>query len=196
MDGLLLVARRILPTLKADSNAVRVRWDTRYVVCGKQKLALMDLQNPCGSSTGSAVGVSAGFSPIGLGTETDGSIVQPAARAALYAIKPTPGTTEMDGIWMVSDVFDAVAGMAKSTRDLALVTEIVLNDDARSKLPKDGYLSNLKTNFSGLSIGFLDPGVWRWPPHVQKQEEGTLEQIVGRSRMERTGIPPIYQHKP
>jgi len=54
----------------------------------------------------------------------------------------------------------------------------VLKDEARNKLPADGYASYLQTNFEGLKIGFLDLEVWRWPPHVQKQENGTLEQIV------------------
>ncbi|KAL6795156.1 amidase signature domain-containing protein [Trichoderma sp. SZMC 28012] len=47
--------------------------------------------NPSGSSSGSAVGVSAGYAPISVGTETDGSLLCPAGRAAPYAIKPTIG---------------------------------------------------------------------------------------------------------
>lgn len=124
------------------------------------------------------MGVSAGFSPIGLGTETDGSLVQPGARAALYTLKPTPGTTELDGVWVVSEDFDAVGAMTKSTADLALITELVLNQKAREALPDDGFQIFLRTDFDGLKIGFLDPAIWRWPAHIQKQEEGTLEQMV------------------
>ncbi|KAG8160830.1 hypothetical protein KVR01_009094 [Diaporthe batatas] len=47
---------------------------------------------PGGSSTGSAVAVAAGFSPLGIGAETIGSIITPASRAGLYALKPTAGS--------------------------------------------------------------------------------------------------------
>ncbi|KAF2441737.1 amidase signature enzyme [Karstenula rhodostoma CBS 690.94] len=56
-----------------------------------------DESAPGGSSTGSAVGVAAGFAPLSLGTETSGSLTTPASRAALYALKLTPGAVSMEG---------------------------------------------------------------------------------------------------
>lgn len=164
--------RRWFTKKRRENGSFRKRSAPNFLNC------VLTSQNPCGSSTGSCVGVSAGFSPIGLGTETDGSIVQPSARAALYGLKPTPGNTEMEGVWMVSDVFDAVGAMAKSVTDLASITEICLRPESRANLPANGYASFFQNSFSGLKVGFLDPEVWRWPPHVQKQENGSLEQIV------------------
>lgn len=124
------------------------------------------------------MGVSAGFSPIAIGTEVDGSLVQPSARAGLYALKPSIGATELEGIFAVSEDFDAVGTMAKSTLDLALLTPLVLNAQARAKLPSDGYLSFLKKDFSGLKIGFVDAENWRWPEALQKQGDHSLQQLV------------------
>ncbi|OAQ99133.1 hypothetical protein LLEC1_03432 [Akanthomyces lecanii] len=138
---------------------------------------IMGHSNPCGASTGSAVGVSAGFSPLAIGTEVDGSLTQPAARASLYALKPTIGSTELGGIFAVSAEFDSVGAMAKSSRDLALLSELVLNPQAREKLPADGYLSFTKSTFEGLSIGFVDPEIWRWPETVQPQHGNSLEEL-------------------
>ncbi|KAI1156479.1 amidase signature domain-containing protein [Nemania diffusa] len=53
-------------------------------------------QSPAGSSSGSAVSVAARFAPIALGTETDGSLVQPAPQAGLYALKPAPGKVSVN----------------------------------------------------------------------------------------------------
>lgn len=64
-----------------------------------------------GSSTGSAVAVASGFSTLAIGTDTIGSLITPANRAALYALKPTAGVVPMDGIFNLSKTFDAVGGM-------------------------------------------------------------------------------------
>jgi amidase len=76
---------------------------------------------PGGSSTGSAVGVSAGFAPLSIGSETSGSICMPANRAGLYSMKATGGTVPMDGVFALSRDFDGLGGMANSPEDLALL---------------------------------------------------------------------------
>ncbi|KAI0466325.1 amidase signature domain-containing protein [Xylaria cf. heliscus] len=159
-------------------SAVGGQTNSAYVKGGLEPNdGVMGHSNPCGSSTGSAVGVSAGFSPVALGTEVDGSLVQPAARAALYAMKPSVGATELGGVFAVSEEFDSLGSMAKSTLDLARMTELVLNPEARSKLPKDGYLSYLQRDFTGIRVGFVDPEQWRWPDNVQPQKSDTREQM-------------------
>ncbi|KAJ4307474.1 hypothetical protein N0V84_012707 [Fusarium piperis] len=80
----------------------------------------------------------------------------PSARAGLFALKPSIGATELEGIFAVSEDFDTMGTMAKSSLDLATLTPLVLNAQARAKLPSDGYLSFLKEDFSGLKIGFID----------------------------------------
>ena len=56
-------------------------------------------QTPGASSTGSAVAVAAGFSPLAMATETIGSIVTPSTRAGLYSLKPTTGVQDTTGLY-------------------------------------------------------------------------------------------------
>jgi amidase len=76
---------------------------------------------PGESSSGSAVGVSAGFAPLSLGTETSGSICMPANRAGLYSVKVTHGSVPLDGVSALSEEFDGLGAMAKSVGDLELL---------------------------------------------------------------------------
>ena len=78
----------------------------------------------------------------------------------------------------MSNDFDSLGAMAKSTRDLALVTELVLTPEARGKLPEDGYVLFLRKDFDGMRIGFADPKTWSWPENLQPQYRNSREQLV------------------
>lgn len=86
--------------------------------------------DPCGSSSGSAVGVSAGFAAAALGSETDGSLVCPSNRAALYTIRMSVGLSSRTGVIPISSTQDTVGPMAKSTYDCALILENMVGFDA------------------------------------------------------------------
>ena len=105
------------------------------------------IQNPCGSSMGSAVGVAAGFAPIALGTEIDGSITQPAGRASLYGLKATVGAISTNGTSPYSPFSDSIGSFAKSADDMALLMGALMNKDFTPNLTKLG-----KDNASCLSI--------------------------------------------
>ena len=151
----------------------------------------MENLNPYGSSTGSAVGVSARYSPVASGTEIGGSLLRLAGRAALYALKPTVGNVHTEGVWTLSKTFDVVRAIAKSTADLAVVIEPLLQESVRQILPKDGFVSSLAGEFKGLRIGFLSPKEWHFPPQGPKaggERYGTNEQDVhGRDDQDRRG---------
>lgn len=119
---------------------------------------LFFLQTPGGSSSGSGVGVAAGFAIVSLGVETVGSIVVPASRAALYALKPTAGTIPMDGVVPIAKSLDSVGGMARSPEDLALVTEAITKSSDR---PPAGYSRGMSGKWDGIRLGFLDESLWR-----------------------------------
>ncbi|KAK0765614.1 hypothetical protein N5P37_001551 [Trichoderma harzianum] len=125
--------------------------------------------SPGGSSTGPAVAIAAGFAPLSIGTETTGSIMVPASRNALYAIKPTVGDVDMRGVFSLSELYDAAGPMAKSTADLVPVTEILLG----RKLTSAG-----QKNWQGLSVGFADPRVWNLGDSMCRQHEGTAEEMI------------------
>ena len=78
-------------------------------------------RNPSGSSSGSAVGVSAGLAPLAVGTETDGSIVSPSSACGVVGIKPTTGLVSRTGIVPLSQVQDTAGPMAASVSDAAIL---------------------------------------------------------------------------
>jgi len=92
-------------------------------------------------------------------------------------MKPTVGLVSMAGVIPVSKSFDSVGAMARSPADLAALTEIILDESARSKLPKDGYDSFLTGKWDGLHIGFLDEKVWRLPEFLCEPNEAANTQM-------------------
>ncbi|KAL1857106.1 hypothetical protein Daus18300_010449 [Diaporthe australafricana] len=128
---------------------------------------------PGGSSTGSAVGVSAGYSPITVAQETEGSIIQPAARAGLYAIKPTPGTIPSDGVWTISSKFDSLGPMAKSAHDLYDLYRALVEDESGQEIVPPLTSSG----FQSLTVGFLDPEVWIFGDEYLHPLPGLKEQL-------------------
>ena len=88
-------------------------------------------RSPCGSSSGSAVAVAAGFAPLAVGTETDGSIVCPASITGIVGIKPTLGLVSRSGIIPIAASQDTAGPMARSVADAALLLEaMIANDEA------------------------------------------------------------------
>jgi amidase len=140
------------------------------------KTCVADTQEaPGGSSTGSAVGVAAGFSPLSLGTETSGSLTTPASRAALYALKLTPGAVSMEGAWQVAASFDAASGMAKSAMDIALLSDVLLQQDNPTR---PSLVTAVQKAWEYLSVGFVNIEEWRVPPGVRDEVPGYNEQSV------------------
>ncbi|KAJ9124753.1 hypothetical protein QFC24_003121 [Naganishia onofrii] len=86
--------------------------------------------DPSGSSSGSAVALSAGFAAGTLGSETDGSIIDPAGRAAAYGIKPSIGLVSRSGVIPISSSQDTVGPIVRSTYDAALLLGHLAGYDA------------------------------------------------------------------
>src|SRR5690606_37940647 len=107
-------------------------WSAR----GGQTLNPYDVRRtPCGSSSGSAVAVSANLTVVAVGTETDGSIVCPAARSGIVRLKPTVGLVSRSGIIPISHSQDTAGPMTRTVRDAALLLNVLAGhapDDAAS----------------------------------------------------------------
>jgi amidase len=88
---------------------------------GQTKNPYGPLRNPCGSSSGSAVGVAANLTMLAVGTETDGSIVCPSGINGIVGIKPTLGLVSRDGIIPIAASQDTAGPMARSVRDAAIL---------------------------------------------------------------------------
>jgi amidase len=88
-------------------------------------------RNPCGSSSGSGVAVSANLAPIAVGTETDGSIVCPATNCGIVGIKPTVGLVSRAGIIPISHTQDTAGPMARTVADAAALLTALVGVDPR-----------------------------------------------------------------
>jgi aspartyl-tRNA(Asn)/glutamyl-tRNA(Gln) amidotransferase subunit A len=112
---------------------------------------------PGGSSGGSAASVAAGFCVASLGTDTGGSIRQPAAFCGVVGVLPTYGRVSRYGLIAFASSLDRVGPFARSVEDAATVLEVIAGKDAcdatSSDQPVDGYVSALKKPASGLRIG-------------------------------------------
>jgi amidase len=78
-------------------------------------------RNPCGSSSGTGAGISANLAALGIGTETDGSIVCPSSSNGLAGIKPTVGLVSRSGIIPISHSQDSAGPMCRTVRDAAIL---------------------------------------------------------------------------
>jgi amidase len=88
-------------------------------------------RNPCGSSSGSAAGVSANFGAAAVGTETDGSIVCPASANGVVGIKPTVGLVSRAGIIPISHTQDTAGPLCRTVADAAALLSALAGRDPR-----------------------------------------------------------------
>jgi amidase len=93
-------------------------------------------RNPCGSSSGTGAGVAANLAAIGIGTETDGSVVCPSSANSLVGIKPTLGLISRAGIIPIAHSQDTAGPMARSVTDAALLLGALAGIDARDDATK------------------------------------------------------------
>ena len=94
-------------------------------------------RNPCGSSSGSGVAVSANLAAVAIGTETDGSIVCPSSANGVVGIKPTVGLVSRVGIIPISHTQDTAGPMARTVRDAALVLGVLAGTDPNDPATAD-----------------------------------------------------------
>jgi aspartyl-tRNA(Asn)/glutamyl-tRNA(Gln) amidotransferase subunit A len=136
---------------------------------------------PGGSSGGSAAAVAARMTPAATGTDTGGSIRQPAALCGISGLKPTYGLVSRYGMIAFASSLDQGGPMARSAEDLAILTEVMVDYDTRdsTSLKRDpvNYLANLETSIAGLKIGlpkeyFSD----EVSPDVQKAVASAIEE--------------------
>ena len=92
---------------------------------GQTKNPYVLTRNPCGSSSGSGVAVSANLTVIGIGTETNGSIVCPASANGIVGIKPTVGMISRSGIIPISYTQDTAGPMARTLTDAVITLNVL-----------------------------------------------------------------------
>src|SRR5688572_3854087 len=146
---------------------VRNPWDTETV--------------PGGSSGGSAAAVAARLAPAATGTDTGGSIRQPAALSGICGLKPTYGLCSRYGMIAFASSLDQAGPIARSAEDLALLLNAMSGFDPRDSTslerPAEDYTRELGKDLGGLRIGlpseFFADGV---APEVAKAVDAALAQ--------------------
>lgn len=88
-------------------------------------------RNPCGSSSGTGAAIAANLAAIGIGTETDGSIICPSSICGLVGIKPTVGLVSRSGIIPISVTQDTAGPMTRTVADAAAVLTAIAGEDSR-----------------------------------------------------------------
>lgn len=124
-------------------GAVRNPWNPEYV--------------PGGSSGGSAAALAAGLVPAAIGTDTGGSIRQPASFCGVYGVKPTYGRVSRYGIIAYASSLDQAGPMANSTEDCARLLEVISGpcrfDSTTARVEVPRWSANLNSDLKGMRIG-------------------------------------------
>ena len=108
-----------------------VTTECAYMSPGKTRNPHNPERSPGGSSSGSAAAVAAGMLPLALGSQTNGSVIRPAAFCGVFGFKPTHGLISRHGILRLSRTLDHVGVFARTLEDVALLTEQLAGYDER-----------------------------------------------------------------
>ena len=139
-------------------------------------------RNTSGSSSGTAAGIAANYAAVGIGTETDGSIVSPANNCGLVGIKPTVGLVSRTGIIPIAHSQDTAGPMARTVADAAILLGAIAGTDpadtatraaafrGRSDFTKFLHPNGLK----GARIGVPREGLYGQSPHADRLVEDAI----------------------
>ncbi len=153
---------------------------------------------PGGSSGGSAAAVAAGLAPLALGSDTGGSIRQPAAFCGVVGLKPTYGAVSRYGLVAFASSLDQVGPFAGSVADAALLLDVIAGHDPRDSTswpePLPSCREAVEDGAGGLRVGVVDElteaeGI---DPEVRQRVVDAAEVLAAAgARVERVSVPEL-----
>lgn len=177
---------------KANMDEFAMGSSTETSAYGPTKNPWAEDRVPGGSSGGSAVAVAAELAAGALGSDTGGSIRQPAAHCGVVGVKPTYGRVSRYGLVAFASSLDQVGPFAKDVRSAARLLEVMAGDDPRdsttSTAPVGAYETACESGISGLRFGlpeeYFADGL---DPKIRER----LEQVVAKLREAGSVVRPI-----
>lgn len=140
-------------------------------------------RNPCGSSSGTGSAIAASLAVVGIGTETDGSIICPSGLNGLVGLKPTVGLVSRAGIIPISASQDTAGPMTRTVTDAAIVLQAIAGKDARDPATASApdtisdYTAGLRADaLRGARIGVARTQAG-FEPRVDALFDQTLERL-------------------
>jgi aspartyl-tRNA(Asn)/glutamyl-tRNA(Gln) amidotransferase subunit A len=151
---------------------------------------------PGGSSGGSAAAVAAGFAPLALGSDTGGSIRQPAALCGVVGMKPTYGTVSRYGLIAFASSLDQIGPFATTVADAALLFDVIGGHDPLDSTslnrPTPRVLSVLDDGVNGLTVGVLTEFLDGADPDVVARTHQAAEALAAAgARVEEVSVPEV-----
>ncbi len=137
---------------------------------------------PGGSSGGSAIAVAANITSVSLGSDTGGSVRQPAALCGVYGLKPTYGRVSRYGLVAYASSLDQIGPIARTASDLALLMNVIAGHDPKdaTSLPvAPQFKSGNPDNLRGLRVGVIRESLSGNTTGVEQTLNATLEALKG-----------------
>ena len=170
-----LVAAGAVPVGKTNLDEFAMGSSTETSAFGPTRNPRDPSRVPGGSSGGSAAAVAAGMTPLALGSDTGGSIRQPAALCGIVGVKPTYGMVSRYGLIAFASSLDQIGPFAASVADAALCLEVIGGHDPRDTTslpePAPSLASHLDDGVAGRRVGVVEELVEGADPDVVAQVE-------------------------